>query len=323
MYKRLQIALLTLCLLGGKLPAGQEVSAELRSDITEVVAQDTAARLQRLRSGLADALNQGVFEETLAGVLRSGQPVEDITQTRCPMAADVANSVLKRFAPQDFDAEAALCRIRELAAQPAPATDEEKEQQWENYMKLYDRMATAYRPVLRLREADREREILAGNARRSGVTILPNGVQMETEPGENALEDLNRGTRETGVAFYTRTTRRMRFEDLPESIRCMAAHIPPARSWTFWVPAETAAALETEKQQRKKSEAERRREMMNLLAGAQEAHRRAQPWYTPPRTAPKKQDEEKLPEPMLKIKVWKDDANAPVQTLPDVVQDLL
>lgn len=323
MYKRLQIVILSLCLLAGELPAEQAVTAELRRDITEVVAQDTAARLQRLRSGLADALNQAVFEETLAGVLRSGQPAEDITQTRCPMAADIANSVLKRFAPQDFDAEAALSRIRELAAQPAPATDAEKEQQWEQYMKLYDRMAAAYRPVLRLREADREREILAANAKRAGITILPNGVQMETETGENKLTELNRGTRETGVAFYTRTTRRMRFEDLPEAIRRMAAHIPPARSWTFWVPAETVAALDAEKQQKKNSEADRRRVMMNLLAGAQEAYERAQPWYTPPRKSPAKQDEAKLPEPMLKIKVWTEDENAPVQTLPDVVQDML
>lgn len=323
MYKRLQIVILSLCLLAGELPAEPAVTAELRRDITEVVAQDTAARLQRLRSGLADALNQAVFEETLAGVLRSGQPAEDITQTRCPMAADIANSVLKRFAPQDFDAEAALSRIRELAAQPAPATDAEKEQQWEQYMKLYDRMAAAYRPVLRLREADREREILAANAKRAGITILPNGVQMETEAGENKLTELNRGTRETGVAFYTRTTRRMRFEDLPEAIRRMAAHIPPARSWTFWVPAETVAALDAEKQQKKNSEADRRRVMMNLLAGAQEAYERAQPWYTPPRKSPGKQDEAKLPEPMLKIKVWTEDENAPVQTLPDVVQDML
>ena len=36
------------------LPA-QEVTPELHRDITEVVAQDAAARLQRLRSGLAEA----------------------------------------------------------------------------------------------------------------------------------------------------------------------------------------------------------------------------------------------------------------------------
>lgn len=323
MYKRILIAMLSLCLAGGELSAEQAVPPELRNDITEVVAQDIAARLQRLRSGLAEALNQTVFEETLASVLRSGQPVEEIANTRCPMAADIANGVLKRFAPRDFDVEAALSRIRELAAQPAPATDAEKEKQWESYMKLYNRMAAAYRPVLRLREADREREILAANAGRAGVTVLPNGVQMELEPGDNMPQSINRGTRETGVAFYTRTTRRMSFEELPEAIRSMAAHIPPARSWTFWVPAETTAALEAEKQRKKAAEDARRREMMSLLGGEQTAQYSAQSRHHVSGKTAKNQAGNKLPEPMLKIKVWADDENAPVQTLPDVVQDML
>lgn len=312
-----------LLLAGGTcvLPA-QEVTPELHRDITEVVAQDAAARLQRLRSGLAEAFNQQIFVETLSTVLRSGQPMADISQTRCPMAADIANDVLKRFEPRDFDAEAAVARMQELAALPAPATDEEKERQWEAYMKLYDRMAAAYRPVLRLREAEKEKQILATNRQRAGVTVLPNGVQMLVEPGTDALRDINRGTRETGVAFYTRTTRKMAFAELPESIRLMSEHIPPGRSWTFWVPAEAVAGLDAEKQQRREAEQKRREQLMSRLSGPQQAFYDNQPWSTKKKRSVEKAPE-KLPEPMLKIKIWKDDATAPVQTLPDVVQDML
>lgn len=305
----------------GVLPA-QEVTPELRSGITEVVAMDAAARLQRLRSGLAEAFNQQIFVETLASGLRSGQPVADISQTRCPMAADIANDVLKRFEPRDFDAEAAVARLQELAALPAPATDEEKERQWETYAKLYDRMAAAYRPVLRLREAEKEKQILAANRQRAGVTVLPNGIQMLVEPGEDALSDINRGTRETGIAFYTRTTRKMSFAELPEPIRRMSAHIPAGRSWTFWVPAEAVAGLDAEKRKRREDEQKRRELLMSRLSGPQQAFYDNQPWSTKKKRAVE-QAPEKLPEPMLKIKIWKDDANASVQTLPDVVQDML
>lgn len=320
---RTYLSILLLLLTGGAgaLPA-QEVTPELRSDITEVVAMDAAARLQRLRSGLAEAFNQQVFVETLAAGLRSSQPVEDIAQTRCPMAADIANEVLKRFEPRDFDADAAVARLQELAVQPAPATDEEKERQWEAYMKLYDRMAAAYRPVLRLREAEKEKQILAANRQRAGVTVLPNGVQMLVEPGEDSLSDINRGTRETGIAFYTRTTRKMTFAELPEPIRCMREHIPAGRSWTFWVPAEAVAGIDAEKQQRREDEQKRREQLMSRLSGPQQAFYDNQPWRTK-KKRPEQKAPDKLPEPMLKIKIWKDDSNAPVQTLPDVVQDML
>ncbi len=302
----------------------REVSPELRRDITELVAADTAGHLQRLRSGLAEAFSPQVFMETLAAGLRSGQPVEDMAQTRCPMAADIANDVFRRFEARDFDVEAALVRIQELTARPAPATESEKTRQWENYMQLYDRMAAAYRPVLRLREADKERQILEANRLREGVVVLPNGVQMLVEPGSDSLPEINRGTRETGVAFYTRTTRKTSYEELPEAIRSMSAHIPSARSWTFWVPASTVADIESAKQQRREDEQKRRSQLMLSLGGAQKEFYDAAPWArksTKPSTA--KQPEDKLPEPMLKIKIWKDHANSPVQTLPDVVQDML
>lgn len=302
--------------------AAQEVTPELRNDITEVVAADVAGRLQRLGCGLGEAFNRQVFVETLAEGLRSGRVAEDIGGTRCPMAADIANGVLKRFEPRDFDVEHALARIGELSVLPAPATDEEKEKQWAAYMQLYDRMAAAYRPVLRLREAEKEKQILAVNRRRPGVVVLPNGVQMQVEQGDDALADINRGTRETGVAFYTRTTRKMDFAELPEPIRRMSEHIPPARSWTFWVPAESMARLDAEKQQRRAEEKQRREELMQQLSGPQQNFYDSQPWSSKKRR-PAEKAPEKQPEPMLKIKIWKDDANAPVQTLPDVVQDML
>ena len=180
-------------------------------------------------------------------------------------------------------------------------------------------MQKGYRPVLRAREHAKEQEILRGNAERSSVVQLDFGVQMEVEPGTDTIRKLNRGTTETGIAFYTRTTRRMEWNDLPEAIRLQEDKLPDARSWTFWVPTEAEQKVAEFKQQRLQNEENRRAELMKQLLG----NRKPTTTKKPVARAEEKDDTQQEERPMMKIKVWRDDPKAPVKTLPDVVSDMI
>lgn len=314
--------LLSLLLIPASLmPApAQDVSPELRSDISELISLRAADGLRSVSEALGKAFVPQVYREHFRATLLSGKPVDEPEKTDCPMAVGRAGSILKQFEPRDFDVQYVLSRMEEHLAAPPP---EDEEKAMKERMKLYEKVAGAYRPVLRAREKAKEDEILRGNAGRAGVVTLDFGVQMEAEAGGDDIRSINRGTTETGVAFYTRTTRRMEWSDLPEAIRLQESKLPKARSWTFWVPAEAAAQVEEFKQKQEESEDNRRAELMQKLMGAhggvgavissgkkkKTSHRRSQ-----------------LPEEepvMQKIKVWKDDPNTPVETLPDVVTDMI
>lgn len=314
--------LLSLLLIPAALmPApAQDVSPELRSDISELISLRAADGLRSVSEALGKAFVPQVYREHFRATLLSGKPVDEPEKTDCPMAVGRAGSILKQFEPRDFDVQYVLTRMEEHLAAPPP---EDEEKAMKERMKLYEKVAGAYRPVLRAREKAKEDEILRGNAGRAGVVTLDFGVQMEAEAGGDDIRSINRGTTETGVAFYTRTTRRMEWSDLPEAIRLQESKLPKARSWTFWVPAEAAAQVEEFKQKQEESEDNRRAELMQKLMGAhggvgavissgkkkKASHRRSQ-----------------LPEEepvMQKIKVWKDDPDTPVETLPDVVTDMI
>lgn len=300
--------------------AAQDVSPELRRDISELISLRAADGLRSVSESLGKAFVPQVYREHFRATLLSGKPVDEPEKTDCPMAVGRAGSILKQFEPRDFDAQYVLNRMEEHLAAPPPE-DEEKEMK--ERMKLYEKVAEAYRPVLRAREKSKEDEILRGNATREGVVTLEFGVQMEVEAGGDEIRSINRGTTETGVAFYTRTTRRLEWSDLPEAIRLQEDKLPKARSWTFWVPADAAAQVEEFKKKKEESEDNRRAELMQKLMGAhggvgavissgkkkKAAHRR-----------PQLSEEEPV---MQKIKVWKDNPDAPVETQPDVVSDMI
>lgn len=314
--------LLSLLLIPAALmPApAQDVSPELRSDISELISLRAADGLRSVSEALGKAFVPQVYREHFRAILLSGKPVDEPEKTDCPMAVGRAGSILKQFEPRDFDVQYVLTRMEEHLAAPPP---EDEEKDMKERMKLYEKVAEAYRPVLRAREKAKEDEILRGNVGRAGVVTLDFGVQMEAEAGSDDIRSINRGTTETGVAFYTRTTRRMEWSDLPEAIRLQESKLPKARSWTFWVPAEAAAQVEEFKQKQEESEDNRRAELMQKLMGAhggvgavissgkkkKASHRR-----------PQLPEEEPV---MQKIKVWKDDPNTPVETLPDVVTDMI
>ncbi len=298
----------------------QEISTELRNNISELISIRAANRQRAISDSLGKAFSPDIYHEQFRQTLLGGTPVENEEKTDCPAATLMANGILKQFDPQDYDAAEVLKRTQKHLATPAPASEEEEKKAYEEYEKLTDQVYKDYRPVLRAREHAKEKEILRGNAERNSVVQLDFGVQMEVEPGTDTLRSLNRGTTETGVAFYTRTTRRMEWNDLPEAIRLQEDKIPQARSWTFWVPAEAEDKVTEFKQQRTKAEEARRAELMQKLLG----NRKAATTVKKPAKPQQEDDAEEQEEcTMRKIKVWRDDPAAPVKTLPDVVSDMI
>ena len=307
-------------LLASQLPLhAQEVSAELRSNISELISIRVANRQRSIADSLGKAFRPDIYREQFNKILLGGTPVENDDATDCPAATAMANGILKQFDPQDYDAAGILQRVETHLATPAPETEEEMKKAYEEYEKLTEQVQKGYRPVLRAREHAKEQEILRGNAERSSVVQLDFGVQMEVEPGTDTIRKLNRGTAETGIAFYTRTTRRMEWNDLPEAIRLQEDKLPAARSWTFWVPTEAEQKVAEFKQQRLQNEENRRAELMKQLLG----NRKPTTTKKPVARAEEKDDTQQEERPMMKIKVWRDDPKAPVKTLPDVVSDMI
>lgn len=314
--------LLTLLLIPAvpMLAAAQDVTPELRRDISELISLRAADSMRSVSEALGKAFVPQVYREHFRATLLSGKPVEEPEKTDCPMAVARACGILKQFEPRDFDTQLVLNRMEEHLAAPPP---EDEEKALKERLELSEKVADAYRPVLRAREKAKEDEILRGNATRQGVVTLEFGVQMETEAGGDDIRSINRGTTETGVAFYTRTTRRMEWSDLPEAIRLQVDKLPKARSWTFWVPAEAAAKVEEFKKKQDESEENRRAELMQKLMGTGRGS------GIVISSGKKKKAANRLPhlpekEPVMeKIKVWKDNPDAPVETQPDVVSDMI
>lgn len=290
----------------------QDAPAELRNDISELIAGHTAARIRSAAANYGKAFLPDECARHFESAFSAGQVIEDESKTDCPAATYWSNQTLKQFERRDYDANHTISRMREILKQDTP--DEETEAK--RLHALYVKIAKVYRPILRQREASKETEILQANAAREGVQTLDFGVQMEIEPGDTNLKDINRGTRETGVAFYTRMTRKLAFTDLPEAIRLQIDNIPAARSWTFWVPAHAHAQLAAHKANLAQKAQEQRSAMMQRLVGKRRKPSAATTPTTPTPAAP--EDEAT----MVKIKVWKDDPNSPVQTLPDVTTDM-
>lgn len=297
--------------------AAQDVSPELRRDISELISLRAADSFRGVSEALGKAFLPQVYREHFRATLLSEKPVEEPEKTDCPMATAHASGILKQFEPRDFDAQYVLNRIEEHLTAPPP---EDEEKAMKERIKFSEKVGDAYRPVLRARERAKEDEILRGNATREGVVTLEFGVQMELEAGSDDIRSINRGTTETGVAFYTRTTRRMEWSDLPEAIRLQEDKLPKARSWTFWVPADAAAKVAEFQKQKASAEADKRAELMTQLMGVERADQ-LRPKLKKSRSLPPENDNEEAV--MQKIKVWKDNPDAPVETLPDVVSDMI
>ena len=314
MKQLLSLLLIPACILPA---AAQDVSPELRRDISELISLRAADSLRGVSEALGKAFVPDIYREHFLSTLLSGKPVDEPEKTDCPMAVARAGGILKQVEPRDFDAQLVLERMEAHLSSPPP---EDEEKTIKERMEFAKKVSKAYRPVLRARERAKEDEILRGNAAREGVVTLDFGVQMETEAGADDIRSINRGTSETGVAFYTRTTRRMDWSDLPEAIRIQESKLPKARSWTFWIPADAAEKVAAYHRQKETAEADNRAALMKQLMGAARADK-----VKTSRRKSRIQEEDADTEEatMLKIKVWKDDPKAPVETLPDVVSDMI
>ena len=314
MKQLLSLLLIPACILPA---AAQDVSPELRRDISELISLRAADSLRGVSEALGKAFVPDIYREHFRSTLLSGKPVDEPEKTDCPMAVARAGGILKQFEPRDFDAQLVLERMEAHLSSPPP---EDEEKAMKERMEFAEKVSKAYRPVLRARERAKEDEILRGNAAREGVVTLDFGVQMETEAGTDDIRSINRGTSETGVAFYTRTTRRMDWSDLPEAIRIQESKLPKARSWTFWIPADAAEKVAAYHRQQETAEADKRAALMKQLMGAERADK-----VKTSRRKSRIQEEDSDTEEttMLKIKVWKDDPKAPVETLPDVASDMI
>lgn len=286
-----------------------EMTPELRHDIERLLAM----RFHRVVRNMADDLGNAFVRERFLAAFRAallaGKECAEPEKTDCPLAARMANGAFQGFDQGDFDPAALLGELDRRLAQKEVQEEEEEEQ----IDKLAASVWKAYRPIRLSREESKERALLRMNAARPEVTTLKNGIQYETEPGNDSIRDVNRCTRETGIAFYTRTTSEIDFNRLPESVRQIADELPAASSWTFYVPYEAEKAVRDAREQEAKDlDARRLERLQKLLPGRVKEYK--------PAEEPRRESGER--HPLLRIKVWKDDPKAPVQVKPDVTSEL-
>ena len=120
-------------LLCSQLPLqAQEVSAELRDNISELISIRAAERQRAISDSLGKAFSPDIYHEQFRQTLLGGTPVENEEKTDCPAATLMANGILKQFDPQDYDAAEVLKRMEDHLSTPAPASEEEEKRHSRN-----------------------------------------------------------------------------------------------------------------------------------------------------------------------------------------------
>lgn len=283
----------------------QEVNAVLRQDINELLAQSTAQHIAETERGFGDAFDTRAFLRQLDAALKAAESLQ--SKEEPTVSERMVLSMLADFESRDVDRAALTARIRELL-------DNRKAlKSMREMAKLHEHVSAAMQPVLRQRERSKEEAVLAANAKREGVKVLSNGVQMEVLPGHDSLRDINRITVETGIAFYSSTTRKTVFDELPKDLRDIADEVPNGGAWIFWIPASigearTAAAAD--------EEAKRRETLQSIFVTVEDTLQAEGRWH-------EEEEEEPAVEPLRKVTVWKDGPDAPVQAQPDVMKSSL
>lgn len=278
----------------------------LQNDIDRLLALRASLTIRDIAASLGTSFVREPFLAAYRTALLSGKECADPDATDCPLAYRMANEVHTRFDHGDFEPQRLLGEL-DARLKGADFSDEAAQRE---LGELQKRVWKQYRPILLGREVAKEKNLLMMNAARPEVTTLSCGIQYETEPGNDTIREINRCTRETGIAFYARTTSETSFDRLPESVRNIADQLPAASSWTFYVPCEAEkAAADARKQAAKDLDARRVERLKKLLPGRMDD-------YSP--------IEEQRPQatdectPLLRIKVWKDDPRSPVRVKPDV-----
>ncbi|MEG1938345.1 MAG: FKBP-type peptidyl-prolyl cis-trans isomerase N-terminal domain-containing protein [Akkermansia sp.] len=309
--------LLFLIICTGLVPVyGQDpLSTDLRNDIATLISLDASSTIKNIETQLGKSFDRNVFLEEYRKTLLSGQECPNPEETPCPAATEIANRILHWLNPEDFTPQEVFTQMNQQLAQAGKWSKEEQTQ----YQNTYTRVTKALQPILEAREITKEKNLLSMNAQRPGVKTLPNGIQYEIEPGQQNIHDINRVTTETGVAFYTRITKNSTFDHLPALIKQIADTLPTASSWTFYVPHEAVKAWEDEKANKAQSiEQKRKEKLQQLIPERVKEYERYEPKNESKDKAKKEQRH-----PLLRIKIWKDNPDAPVQVRPDCHEDSL
>lgn len=301
---------ITACAAIASAVCAQEAGRELRSDLSLWMAMQAEHAVRSASAWLGDAFSSTQFLDAYRQTLAGGKEIMNPQESACPAAVVLANSHLHRF-DGDYELQEVLTTLENRLKRPEP----EEEKQRQEGEELYDKLRKTYRPLLEQREAAREEQLLRLNAARPEITVLPNGVQFEYEPGEADITEITRGTSETGIAFYSRVTNDTGFNQLPESVKQMADRLPRAASWTFYVPATAEQAVRDSRlRQEQKLKEQRQAKLQKLIPERIKSY-------------PRENAEEKaVPaprRPLLKLKVWKDDPQNPLKVLPDVTESVI
>lgn len=292
-------------MLGCTLLHAQEMPQQVRHDLSEHRGLLFAARVHAMQEQLGSAFSTEEFLKQLDAALQK-KAVSQPASLAEAMAASLREDGLEA---RDFDNALIMEHLHKMLAELPKMKDSALEKQLMEQREKLDKQVI---PVLQAREAAKEKRVLELNAKRPGVTTLPNGIQMEVQPGQGSIRGVNRIMIEAGISEPERTTTQCSVDDLPESVRRMLDKVPAGSAWTFWIPAEVTDAIANEGVESQEDK-QGREELLDQLAGGTrrmslnanlnqfEKQREADDTFPVPRTQ------------LQKITVWQDAANAPIR----------
>ncbi|MGN0811799.1 MAG: hypothetical protein ACI4PY_09930 [Akkermansia muciniphila] len=279
----------------------QEKSPEVARCLESYIGNSLAPVLREWqersrRQGLAFSAEE--FVQQMQQTLETGEAPAGAH----PAAVDCAKKYL-RFAEGDFNPAAAMQLLRAnlaRAAADAPAMRRECE-------RCDALLMQQYRSLSLRREQEREKELLRRQASAPGVSVFPNGVLLQTESGNTLFSQANRVTVELGVAYYTRRTLPLRFEDLPRSIQEVAAQVPAGSAWSFSIPGEVEGAAAERAGEGSRLLALRLGNQISVLGGEARL----------PSAFAVQPVPEGAPLPLIRLRVWREDPEHPYRAPAD------
>lgn len=283
----------------------QEMPQQIRHDLSEHRGLLFAARVHAMQEQLGSAFSTEEFLKQLEAALQK-KVISQPASLAEALAASLREDGLEA---RDFDTALIMEHLHKMLAELPKMKDSALEKQLMDQREKLDKQVI---PVLQAREAAKEKRVLELNAKRPGVTTLPNGIQMEVQPGQGSIRGINRIMIEVGISEPERTTTQCSVDDLPESVRRMLDKVPAGSAWTFWIPAEVTVAIANEGVESQEDK-QGREELLDQLAGGTrrmslnanlnqlEKQREADDTFPVPRTQ------------LQKITVWQDAANAPIR----------
>ena len=292
-------------MLGCTLLHAQEMPQQVRHDLSEHRGLLFAARVHAMQGQLGSAFSTEEFLKQLEAALQK-KVISQPASLAEALAASLREDGLEA---RDFDTALIMEHLHKMLAELPKMKDSALEKQLMEQREKLDKQVI---PVLQAREAAKEKRVLELNAKRPGVTILPNGIQMEVQPGSGSIRGVNRIMIEAGISEPERTTTQCSVDDLPEAVRRMLDKVPAGSAWTFWIPAEVTDAIANEGVE-SQADKQGREELLDQLAGGTrrmslnanlnqlEKQREADDTFPVPRTQ------------LQKITVWQDAANAPIR----------